>query len=321
VRRAFVETLAEVAARDPRVLLLTADLGFNALEPFADRFPDRFFNVGVAEENMVGLATGLAEAGFIPFVYSIAPFAVLRPYEFIRNGPIQHRLPVRIVGVGGGLEYGTNGLSHYALEDIAVMRAQPGLTIVAPADGPQTRSAVAATWDVPGPVYYRLGKDDRIIVPGLEGRFEPGKLQRLREGSDLLLIAMGSIAVEAAAAAQELNARGISCSFAIAAAISPAPADELAELLARHPVALTVEAHYRVGGLGSLVAEVIAERALPCRLVRCGVENLPGGISGSQRYLHHRFGLSAERLVETAQQALAQAKRGSGSGKPAGARG
>ena len=257
---------------------------------------------------MVGLATGLAEAGFIPFVYSIVPFAVLRPYEFIRNGPIQHRLPVRIVGVGGGLEYGTNGLSHYGLEDIAVMRAQPGITVIAPADAGQTRSAVAATWNLPGPVYYRLGKDDKAVVPGLEGRFELGKLQRLREGPDLLLIAMGSVATEAAAAAQALAARGVSCSLVIVASVSPAPVDELAGLLAQHPVALTVEAHYRVGGLGSLVAEVIAERDLRCHLVRCGVGSLPNGITGSQRYLHQLYGLSAEKLVETAMAAVRRNK-------------
>jgi len=301
-----------VAARDPRILLLTGDLGYLALEPFADAYPGRFFNVGVAEQNMVGLATGLAEAGFIPFVYSIVPFAVLRPYEFIRNGPIQHRLPVRIVGVGGGLAYGPNGLSHYGLEDIAVMRAQPGITVIAPADRQQTRSVVTATWNLPGPVYYRLGKDDQTVVPGLDGRFELGKLQRVREGSDLLLIAMGSVVAEAAAATQDLAARGISCSLAIVASVSPAPVDELAGLLARHPVALTVEAHYRVGGVGSLVAEVIAERGLGCRLVRCGVGALPNGITGSQHYLHQLYGLSAEKLVETALIAL----HGTGLSKP-----
>jgi len=245
---------------------------------------------------------------------------VLRPYEFIRNGPIQHRLPVRIVGVGGGLEYGTNGLSHYGLEDIAVMRVQPGIAVIAPADAGQTRSAVAATWNLPGPVYYRLGKDDKAVVPGLEGRFELGKLQRLREGSDLLLIAMGSVATEAAAAAQELAARGVSCSLVIVASVSPAPVDELAGLLARHPVALTVEAHYRVGGLGSLVAEVIAERGLGCRLVRCGVDSLPNGITGSQRYLHHLYGLSADKLVETALQSLAKIKEAANRRKAGGSK-
>ncbi len=300
MRKAFVQALTELAARDPRILLLTADLGYLALEPFADAYPKQFFNVGVAEQNMVGMATGLAEAGFIPFVYSINPFAVLRPYEFIRNGPIQHRLPVRIVGVGGGLEYGTNGLSHYGLEDVAVMRAQPGITVIAPADAGQTRSAVAATWNLPGPIYYRLGKDDKAVVPGLDGRFELGKLQRLGEGSELLLITMGSVATEAAAAVQELAVRGVSCTFVIAAHIHPAPVAELTELLTRHPVVLTVEAHYRVGGIGSLVAEVIAERGLRCRLVRCGVEALVSGITGSQRYLHDLYGLSAGKLVQTA---------------------
>jgi transketolase len=313
MRKAFVETLTELAARDPRILLLTADLGYLALEPFADTYPARFFNMGVAEQNMVGVATGLAEAGFIPFVYSITPFAVLRPYEFIRNGPIQHQLPVRIVGVGGGVEYGTNGLSHYGLEDIAVMRAQPGITVIAPADAGQARGAVAATWNLPGPIYYRLGKDDKAVVPGLDGRFELGKVQHLRQGSGLLMIAMGSVATEAAAAAEQLASRGVACSLVIVASVSPAPVDELAELLARHPVALTVEAHYRVGGVGSLVAEVIAERDLRCRLVRCGVNSLRNGITGSQRYLYQLYGLSAEKLVETAMTAL----RGADLSKPA----
>ena len=308
MRKAFVETLTGLAARNPRILLLTADLGYMALEPFADAYPGRFFNVGVAEQNMVGLATGLAEAGFIPFVYSINPFAVLRPYEFIRNGPIQHCLPVRIVGVGGGFEYGTNGLSHYGLEDVAVMRAQPGITVIAPADSGQTRSAIAASWDLPGPVYYRIGKDDKAVVPGLEGRFGLGKVQCIREGSDLLVIAMGGVATEAAAAVEGLAARGVSCSLVIVAHVSPAPADELAGLLVRHPAALTVETHYRVGGVGSLVAEVIAERGLRCRLVRCGVEALAQGITGSQRYLHNLYGLSAEKLVETAMQTLSKTK-------------
>jgi len=306
MRQAFVQTLVELAARDSRILLLTADLGYLALEPFMEKHPDRFFNVGVAEQNMVGLATGLAEAGFIPYVYSIAPFAVLRPYEFIRNGPVQHRLPVRIVGVGGGLEYGTNGLSHYGLEDIAVMRAQPGLTVIAPADASQARRAVAATWNLPGPVYYRIGKDDKAIVPGLDGRFELGKLQVLREGADLLLIAMGSVATEAAAAVQVLASRGVSCSLAIIASISPAPIKDLVDLLTQHQVVVTVEAHYRTGGLGSLVAEVIAEHRLRCQLTRCGVGSLPNGTIGSQRYLHQLYGLSAEKLVETSLSALQQ---------------
>src|SRR5260370_31370989 len=156
MRAVFVRGLIDIARRDARVVLLTGDLGFMALEPFQEAYPDRFFNVGVAEQNMVGIATGLAEAGFIPFAYSIATFASLRTYEFIRNGPVLQRLPVRVVGVGGGFEYGSAGPRHYGLEDLALMRTQPGLTVIGPSGYLQALSALGATWYRPGAAYYRL---------------------------------------------------------------------------------------------------------------------------------------------------------------------
>lgn len=299
MRTTFLRTLEELAERDPRVMLLTGDLGYLVIESFAQRFPDRFFNVGVAEQNMIGLATGLAEAGFIPFVYSIATFAALRPYEFIRNGPILHGLPVRIVGVGGGVEYGHNGITHYGLEDVGVMRVQPGITVVAPADYEQTRTALCQTWNLPGPVYYRLGKDERTTIPGLDGRFEPGRIQQTRTGTDVAMIALGNVASEAATAAVLLEEQGISCSVAIVAMPNPAPTDDLVALLRDVPLAITVEAHYITGGVGSLVSEVVAEHGLRCRVVRCGFHTMPAGISGSQDYLYERYGLSAAALVET----------------------
>jgi len=304
VRRSFVRTLVELAAADPRLLLLTGDLGYNALEPFMERFPDRFFNVGVAAQNMVGMATGLADAGFIPFCYSIVTFASLRPYEFIRNGPVLHRLPVRIVGIGGGFDYGPQGTTHHGLEDLAVMRVQPGMTVIAPADHDQLACALRSAWDFPGPMYIRLGKDDTLTIPGLEGRFELGRAQRLRDGADCALIATGPVAVEAVGAADDLAARGIRATVLVIASIQPAPVDDLAGVLASVPVALTVEAHYVVGGLGSLVAEIAAERALGCRVLRCGVRQPPDGRSGSQAYMHRTHGLSREALVETALRAL-----------------
>src|SRR6202049_4966443 len=297
MRNSFIGALAELAERDPRVVLLTADLGFMALEPFSDAFPERFFNVGVAEQNMIGLATGLAEAGMVPFVYSIAPFATLRPYEFIRNGPLVHRLPVRVVGVGGGMEYGPNGISHYSLEDVAVMRAQPGMTVIAPADHLQAREAMLATTTVPGPIYFRLGKDDTATVPGLNGAFELGKLQRIREGSDAAIIAMGPIAAEAMAAAELLLAKGLDCAVAVVASVAPVPAEDHALLLAGRPLAVTVEVHYINGGLGSLVSEVVAERGLGVRVLRQGVRSMPDKLVGSQRYMEKSFGLTAEQLA------------------------
>ncbi|NDJ62912.1 MAG: 1-deoxy-D-xylulose-5-phosphate synthase, partial [Chloroflexi bacterium] len=182
MRKTFANTLVELAAQDDRIVLLTGDLGFMVLEPFAEAFPDRFINVGVAEQNMIGLATGMAEAGMIPFVYSIVTFATLRPYEFIRNGPVLHQLPVRVVSVGGGYEYGSGGPTHHGLEDVGVMRVLPGMTVVAPADYQQARAALLATWDSPRPLYYRFGKNDQYAVPGLDGQFALGRAVTVRDG-------------------------------------------------------------------------------------------------------------------------------------------
>lgn len=305
MRARFVQTLIELAEHDPRVVLLTGDLGFMVFEPFIERFPDRFFNLGVAEQNMVGVATGLAEAGFLPFTYSIATFASLRAYEFIRNGPVFHRLPVRIVGVGGGFEYGTAGPSHHGIEDVAVMRALLGMTVFAPADSAQAAAAVRACWDVPGPVYLRLGKDDRTVVPGLDGRFRLGRAETVRSGDDLAFVAMGAIAAEVSAAATILAAEGIETTVVVVASVSPAPLEDLVEVLDRFGTVVTVEAHSVVGGLGSLVSEVVAERGLGCRVVRCGVRTLGAGVGGSEAYLNHRHGLSRHALARTAREAWA----------------
>ena len=300
VRRVFAETLQELAGRDSRIVLLTGDLGYTILEGFQKRFPARFFNVGVAEQNMVGIATGLAEAGFLPYVYSIAPFAVLRPYEFIRNGPILHHLPVRIVGVGGGFEYGHNGLSHYALEDIGVLRLQPGIMVICPADRDQARTSLRATYDVEGPVYYRLSKDESTRIEGLDDRFSVDQIQMLRDGPDLLIVSMGPVTKTVVGAADELVARGVRSAVAVVACVAPAPVHALAELLAKFRHVLTVEEHYCTGGLGSLVSEVVAERGLGCRVVRRGVNRAVDGLTGSVDYLRQVHGLSRDAIVDAA---------------------
>ena len=303
MRNAFVEELTRLAEVDDRVMLLTGDLGFSVLDDFRRQFPDRFLNCGVAEQNMVGMATGLAEAGFVPFVYSIATFAALRPYEFIRNGPILQRLPVRIVGVGGGFDYGHNGATHLALEDFAVMRTQPGITTVVPADSGQARAAVQATRDLPGPAYFRVSKRGDA-VPGLDGHFRLGHVEILASGRDAAIVTIGSIAHEAVAAAKLLSDRGIETTVALVSSFNPSPIDEIAELVEDYPVVLTIEPHYRDGGLGSLVAETIAERAINCRLIRAGVTHMPAGGTGTQSYLEAQHGLDAATLSATLEQAL-----------------
>jgi len=307
VRQAFVSTLCDLAAADDRIMLLTGDLGYLAMEPFRERFPGRFINVGVAEQNLIGLATGLAESGFRPYAYSIATFAALRPFEFIRNGPVLHRLPVRVVGMGMGFEYGPAGPTHYALEDIAVLRTLPALTIVAPADSAQAATAIGATASREGPVYYSLGKDERLTVPGLDGRFTLGRVQIVHEGADLVILSMGSVSVEATAAASLLAAQGVRATVAIVSSFNPDPAEDVATLLARFRSAIAVEAQTVSGGLASFISSVIATHGLSCRLKVLGVTSSPDGTSGSQQERWRKHGLDRASIVAQALTVLSPA--------------
>ena len=300
MRKTFITTITDLAEGDNRIMLLTGDLGFMLMEPFIQKFPNRFINVGVAEQNLVGISTGLAEAGMIPFVYSITPFAVLRPYEFIRNGPIYHKLQVRIIGAGGGFEYAHDGISHFGIDDIGVLRIQPGISIFAPADFQQARTILNKTWEMPGPIYYRLGKDEKTSVQDLNGAFEIGQAQIIGNGADILFISLGSIANEVVEAVNQLGNRGIRCTIMIVASINPPPLKTFGQILSQFHHIVTVEAHYVNGGLGSLVSEYIAENNLDCQLMRCGVKTMPDALTGSQQYLYQKFGIASGSLIDTA---------------------
>jgi transketolase len=305
VRKAFVEALLELAAEDDRIFLITGDLGWSVVEEFATRRPQRFLNAGVAEANMAGLAAGLAQAGFVPFIYSIATFSSMRCYEQVRNGALLHELPVRVVGIGGGYAYGHAGPTHYALEDLALFRAQPGMTVLAPADPAQARAVVRATVALPGPCYLRVGKGNNPDVPGLDGRFALGRPEIVREGRDLLFVACGGIVHEALAAADRLQAHGVSASVAVLAHLPFAPSPEVAGLLRRFPAVVSVEDAYTAGGLGSLLAEAIAQEGLRCRLRIRGVDRTFSGAAGSEAYMRAQAGLDAAALAEAARELLA----------------
>jgi transketolase len=295
MRKQFVSTLTELANADDRIVLLTADLGFMVLEPFAQRHPSRFFNVGVAEANMISLAAGMASEGYIPFCYSIATFASMRGYEQFRNGAVLHRLPVRIVGIGGGFPYGSAGVTHHALEDIALMRVQPGVGIVAPADDAQVDRVLRDHYARPEPIYLRLAKETESH-PELGGRFRWGRLETIGEG-DTVIVAIGSMTGVALEAQRQLLAEGISTVVAVAASIAPAPTDDLIKLLQSKRACITVEDHRLTGGIGSLVAETIADHALGVRLIRCGVSDPPDATSGSEEFLRRRNGLDVQGLI------------------------
>lgn len=299
MRNAFIDELTQLAERDERIHLLTADLGFTVVERFAERHPGRFLNVGVAEQNMLGIAAGMAQEGCVPFCYSIATFAAMRGYEQLRNGAVLHGLPVRVVGIGGGYAYGHAGPTHFALEDLAIMRAQPGMTVLAPADPAQTRAVLRASMELPGPVYFRVGKGGNPELPGLDGRFALDRPVLVRAGEDLLFITTGDMAIEAIAAADELAPEGISCAVAVLAHLSPRGGPELLELLSGFGCAVSVEEGY-VGGLGSLVALSIAEAGLACKLCARAIDRSLGARSGSRAWMKAQAGLDARSLVAVA---------------------
>lgn len=294
MRTAFIETLIELAEKNKRICLLTGDLGFTVLEKFAQAHPGRFFNVGVAEANMVGLATGLACDGWIPYVYSIATFASMRGYEQIRNGPVLHQLPVRIIGIGGGFSYGHAGITHYALEDYSIMRTQPGLAVISPADPPQTRSVIRSTYDLKGPIYYRIGKGGDAVVPGLEGRFSMESVETVGKGADILLLTTGSLTPEVV----ELSASLGKCTVGIVTTLNPSPTEALYRLIKKFKKVISIEEHFAHGGLGSLVAEVIASSNYPVVFKALAVQTVPLGMTGSRRYMCDLSGIGPSALED-----------------------
>jgi transketolase len=289
MRTAFIDTLTELAAADPRIWLITGDLGFSVLERFAERFPERFLNVGVAEQNMTGVASGLAHSGKLVFTYSIANFPTLRCLEQIRNDVCYHAANVKVVAVGGGYAYGPQGYTHHGLEDLAVMRALPGMTVIAPGDPVETRLATRAIVAHPGPCYLRLGKANEPVVHRSEPEFAIGQALPVRPGRDVTLITTGGVLKVAVDVAERLAPEGID--VAVLSMPTVKPLDEAAVLRAAWATGaiLTVEEHGIVGGLGSSVAEVLAEAGSPARFRRYGAPDRISHLVGSQEFLRERL--------------------------------
>jgi transketolase len=274
VRTTFIETLCEVAAADERVWLLNGDLGYSVLERFSSRFPGRSVNVGVAEQNMTGLAAGLALCGKVVFTYSIANFPTLRCLEQVRNDVCYHNLNVKVVAVGGGLAYGAQGYTHHAVEDLAVMRSLPNMTVLAPGDPAETRAAVRAAVETDGPCYLRLGKAGEPVVHTSEPAFVRGKAIKLRDGADAALLSTGGMLKTASEAVELCAARGRSVALYSVPWVKPLDEELVRELSARVPLLVTVEEARASGGLGGSVAEVLAGEPSPrARLLRLGFED------------------------------------------------
>ena len=290
MRPEFFQSLMVEAEANRDLHLLVADVGFNLVEPFAERFPERFLNVGIAEQNMISVAAGLALCGKTVFVYSLANFASLRCLEQIRNDLCYHQANVKVVSGGTGLSYGALGYTHHNIEDVAILRALPGLTVVSPGDGVESTLATRALARQPGPAYLRLGRSG-VVVHQRPPCFELGKALVCRDGRDVTLVATGEILATAMEVANSLAAEGLSCGVLSMHTVSPLDHAALAQAAARAPRMVTLEEHSLSGGLGSAVAEWLVDAEMSLPLLRLGIK--PGFTkdSGSQSFLRQRHGL------------------------------
>ncbi|MGB9885793.1 MAG: transketolase family protein [Moorellales bacterium] len=308
-REAYGLALAELGAENPDIVVLDADLSKSTrTEIFAARYPERFFNMGIAEQNLMGTAAGLALAGKIPFASTFAVFATGRAFEQVRNSICHARLNVKIVASHAGITVGEDGASHQAIEDIALMRALPHMTVIVPADGVQTARAVRAVAAYEGPVYLRLG---RMAVPQVypEGyRFRWGKADVLRAGDDATIVACGLMVSIALEAAEALSREGIEVTVLNMAMVKPLDLETLVEAARRTGAVVTAEEHSIIGGLGSAVAEALAEN-WPVPTYRVGLRDVFGE-SGRPEELLDRYGLSAPHLVEAVRRVLARKTMG-----------
>lgn len=294
MRDAFIQALTELAAVDERIVLVTGDLGFGVLQDFASRFPQRYINAGVAEQNMTAIACGMALEGFQVYTYSIGNFPTLRCLEQIRNDVCYHDADVKIVSVGGGFSYGQLGMSHFATEDLAIMRALPNMTVVAPSDPWEAAELTRQVSARRGPTYLRLDKSAAGLPPTPATL---GRSRQVRDGEDVCLIATGGILEEALKAADLLAAQGISAAVHAVATVKPLDPDLVATAGAAKAV-VVVEEHTVIGGLGGAIAEAcMSAGAAPGRFLRIGLEDIYPTVVGDQRYLRKVYELDAEAIA------------------------
>lgn len=298
MRKAFNEELLKAAHADERIHMILADIGYGEIEPFADAFPKRFINCGVAEQNMTGVACGVAMEGNIAITYSIANFPTLRCLEQIRNDVCYHNANVKIVIIGGGMAYGPLGISHHSTEDLAIMRALPNMKVIAPCDIYEARSAVHAMLAYNGPVYYRCGyKGEKNIHPGPVD-FKIGKAIRITDGKDATIMFSGTIGYNCKLAAEALAAEGIHVSLVSMHTVKPVDKEAVIEAATQTGGILTVEEHNICGGLGSAVAEAIMDSGVgACKFKRIALPDVNVSLIGSQDWLRDQYGMGVADIV------------------------
>ncbi len=302
-REAYGNALAAVGAKYKNIVVLDADLSKSTkTNVFKEQFPDRFFNVGIAEQNLISVGAGLAAAGKIPFVSSFAMFATGRAFEQIRNAVCYPKLNVKVCATHAGITVGEDGATHQSLEDIACMRVLPNMTVVVPADEAETTSVIEWAANYQGPVYVRLGRAGVDDTTPTGYQFVPGKSQTLVEGSDLTIIACGALVGPAVEGAKELAQAGISARVINMASIKPIDKDAIVKAAQETGAILTAEEHNVVGGLGSAVAEFVVQEA-PVPMAFVGVQD-SFGESGTPKELMAKYDLTAKDIVAAAKKLL-----------------
>ncbi|MFQ8630480.1 MAG: transketolase family protein [Intestinibacter bartlettii] len=299
MRDTFVKTLIELAKKDKNIELVTGDLGFGVLKPYWEQLPEQFINAGIAEQNMTTMAAGMALEGKTVFTYSIGNFPTIRCLEQIRNDCAYHNANVKIVCVGGGFVYGSLGMSHHATEDLALLRALPGVVVMAPGDLVEAECATKAIAEYPGTCYLRLGRGGEKRIHDKIENFQIGKAIKINDGEKVALFSAGAIFDEVQEACKLLNEEGINPALYTFPTIKPIDKYVIEKYASEFDYVVTVEEHNIVGGFGGAVSEVMAEmKNKKAQLIRIGLNDIYSSIVGSQKYLRDQYGMSAKKIAQ-----------------------
>ena len=303
MRTALAEALLELGSKDPRIVALGADTSVSIkTNLFGDRYPERFFNVGIAEANMIGIAAGLALSGKIPFVSTYSAFVPGKCLDQIRNAIAYPRLDVKIVSSHGGLSVGPDGASHQTVEDLAAMRAVPNIHIIVPSDGPSTRALIIQASVTSGPFYFRLARPDVPTIHTVTSDLRIGRASVLRAGKDVSLIACGLLVNEALEAAETLSKENISAEVIDSHTLKPLDTETILKSARKTGAIITSEEHNIIGGLGGAVAETVTD-SYPVPVARIGIRDTFGE-SGEHPELMKKYGLTSKEIIETARRII-----------------
>lgn len=298
MRNHLINKITELAEEDKNIILITGDLGFGVLDSFQKKYPKRFINAGIAEQNMAAIAAGLALEGNKVFIYSIGNFPTLRCIEQIRNDICYHNANVKILAVGSGFAYGTLGMTHHATEDLAIMRALPNMKVFTPCDSISAEAIAQDICKINGPCYVRLERGGEPEIFSKNEKFEIGKLKEIRKGYDIAVITIGTVINEAIKAADILREQNNYISVYSVYSLKPIDKEQILEIAKKYKYIITVEEHQIIGGLGSTIAEIIAENNMITKIIRLGLNDEFTSVVGTQEYLREVYKINYKNIIK-----------------------